>query len=226
MKQKSENVILHKHNIEKKNSNIVFINNSFNSEKGNHDKNINININNKKINEKIVPKSKPNNKNQIKKIKYDPYVFRMIQNRNGKKWKSNIVFCVANYLSFEECLLLRLVCKLFNDGIKLKYNFLESDILFSSDEKVFEKIRNEYCIKNKKKDKIIFKELFDENSQNFNNANDKDYQIYKDFEFNKNEVSNFSKKNILSNMIYNKYFMSIKNQSKNGKIFIPNNFII
>ena len=93
MKQKSINAILHKQHLEKKNSNLVFINNSLDSEKGNIDKNTNININDIKINKMIIPKSKPKNKNQIKKIKYDPYVFRMIQNRNGKKWKSNIGCC-------------------------------------------------------------------------------------------------------------------------------------
>ena len=222
MKQKANITRHHYHHLEKKSSDIMPLHNS-NEVKGKENNIINININTKKIKEQ---KSNPKNKNKIKKIKYDPFVFRMIQNRNRKKWKSNIVYCVANYLSFEECLSLRLVCKLFNDGIIIKYNFLDSDILFSSDENVFEKIRNEYHIENKNKEKILFKELFEENSQNDNNTNNKDYQISKDFEFNKKEVSNFSKKNILSDMIYNGYFMSIKNKTKNGKIYIPKNFII
>ena len=46
------------------------------------------------------------------------------------------------------------------------------------------------------------------------------------FEFNKREVSNFSKKNMLLDMIYNKYYMSIKNKSKKGEFFMPKNFII
>ena len=227
MKQKAKNYI-NKENIEKKCSNIILINNSFQDhEKENDQINNNSNLLNKNSN--IITKLKQNskNKNKIKKIKYDPFVFHMIQNRNMKKWKSNIVYCVSNYMTFEECLSLRLVCKLFNNGIKIKYDFLESDISFSSDEKIFEKIRKEYNIKNKNnKDKMIFKEIFEENGEKENDKKEKKYEIYKDFEFNKREVSNFSKKNMLSNMIYNKCFMSIKYKTKKGELFVPKNFII
>ena len=227
MKQKAKNYI-NKENIEKKCSNIILINNSFQDhEKENDQINNNTNLLNKNSN--IITKLKQNskNKNKIKKIKYDPFVFHMIQNRNMKKWKSNIVYCVANYMTFEECLSLRLVCKLFNNGIKIKYDFLESDISFSSDEKIFEKIRKEYNIRNKNnKDKMIFKEIFEENGERGNDKKEKKYEIYKDFEFNKREVSNFSKKNMLSNMIYNKCFMSIKYKTKKGELFVPKNFII
>ena len=225
MKQKASITHINEQNIEKKCSNIIVFSDSLEEfEKENESINNNNNLHNK--NSDIITKVKPNqkNKNKIKKIKYDPFVFHMIQNRNMKKWKSNIVFCVANYMTFEECLSLRLVCKLFNNGIKNKYTFLESDILFSSDEKIFEKIRKEYNIKNKNnKDKILFKRLFEENE---NDKNEKKYEIYKDFEFNKREVSNFSKKNMLSNMIYNKCFMSIKYKTKKGELFVPKNFII
>lgn len=224
MKQKAKNYI-NKENIEKKCSNIILINNSFQEhEKENEQINNNNNLLNKNSN--IITKLKQNskNKNKIKKIKYDPFVFHMIQNRNMKKWKSNIVFCVANYMTFEECLSLRLICKLFNDGIKIKYEFLNSDVLFSSDEKIFEKIRQDYNIINQnKKEKEIFKEIFNENTDE---ESDKKNKIYKDFEFNKKEVSNFSKKNMLYNMIYNKYYMSIKYKTKKGEIFMPKNFII
>ena len=227
MKQKAKNYI-NKENIEKKCSNIILTNNSFQDhEKENDQINNNINLLNKNSN--IITKLKQNskNKNKIKKIKYDPFVFHMIQNRNMKKWKSNIVYCVSNYMTFEECLSLRLVCKLFNNGIKIKYDFLESDISFSFDEKIFEKIRKEYNIKNKNnKYKIIFKEIFEENGERENDKKEKKYEIYKDFEFNKREVSNFSKKNMLSNMIYNKCFMSIKYKTKKGELFVPKNFII
>ena len=225
MKQKASITHINEQNIEKKCSNIIVFSDSLQEfEKENESINNNNNLQNK--NSDIITKVKQNqkNKNKIKKIKYDPFVFHMIQNRNMKKWKSNIVFCVANYMTFEECLSLRLVCKLFNNGIKNKYTFLESDILFSSDEKIFEKIRKEYNIKNKNnKDKILFKRLFEENE---NDKNEKKYEIYKDFEFNKREVSNFSKKNMLSNMIYNKCFMSIKYKTKKGELFVPKNFII
>ena len=227
MKQKAKNYI-NKENIEKKCSNIILINNSFQDhEKENDQINNNSNLLNKNSN--IITKLKQNskNKNKIKKIKYDHFVFHMIQNRNMKKWKSNIVYCVANYMTFEECLSLRLVCKLFNNGIKIKYDFLESDISFSFDEKIFEKIRKEYNIKNKNnKDKMVFKEIFEENGEKENDKKEKKYEIYKDFEFNKREVSNFSKKNMLSNMIYNKCFMSIKYKTKKGELFVPKNFII
>ena len=225
MKQKASITHINEQNIEKKCSNIIVFSDSLEEfEKENESINNNNNLHNK--NSDIITKVKPNqkNKNKIKKIKYDPFVFHMIQNRNMKKWKSNIVFCVANYMTFEECLSLRLVYKFFNNGIKNKYTFLESDILFSSDEKIFEKIRKEYNIKNKNnKDKMLFKRLFEENE---NDKNEKKYEIYKDFEFNKREVSNFSKKNMLSNMIYNKCFMSIKYKTKKGELFVPKNFII
>ena len=226
MKKKSSNAHHYSRHFEKKFGNIIIINDSQEkNEKEKEDDNINIKLNNTKINEITKPKSRSKIKNKKKKIKYDPFEFHMIQNKNKKKWKSNIVYCVANYMSFEECLSLRLVCKLFNDGIKMKYDFLQTDIVFSSDEKLCEKIRNEYNIINQnKKDKMIFKELFEDNGEDY--RKDKDYQIYKDFEFNKREVSNFSKKNMLSNMIYNKYFMSIKYKTKKGEIYIPKNFII
>lgn len=226
MKKKSSNAHHYSRHFEKKFGNIIIINDSQEkNEKEKEDDNINIKLNNIKTNEITKPKSRSIIKNKKKKIKYDPFVFHMIQNKNKKKWKSNIVYCVANFMSFEECLSLRLVCKLFNDGIKMKYDFLQTDIVFSSDEKLCEKIRNEYNIINQnKKDKMIFKELFEDNGEDY--RKDKDYQIYKDFEFNKREVSNFSKKNMLSNMIYNKYFMSIKYKTKKGEIYIPKNFII
>ena len=228
MKQKVKNRYNHNHIMEKKCSNLVLMNDSIiENEKVNEDFNIDKIFDNKKANLNTNPQTKSKDKKKNKKIKFDPFVFRMIQNRNMKKWKANIVYCVANYMTFGECLSLRLVCKLFNDGIKTKYDFLQSDILFSSDEKLFEKIRKEYNIINKSnKDKILLKELFDENLESDNNKKNKEYKIYKDFEFNKKEVSNFSKKNILSNMIYNRYFMSIKYKTKKGELFVPKNFII
>ena len=222
---------LPKNYLSKKPSNLIITSNiEINSEK----ENVNsiIIANNKKTNE--ITKQKPNSKDnknkkkKNKKIKYDTYVLHMIQNKNMKKWKSNLVYCVSNYMSFEENLSLRLVCKLFNEGIKLKYDFLKTNMLFSSDEKLIEKIRVEYNITNKnKKDKIIFKELFEDNNGDiFDKKDNHEYKIYKDFEFNKREVSNFSKKNMLFDMIYNKYYMSIKNKSKKGEFFMPKNFII
>ena len=222
---------LPKNSLEKKPSNLIIANNiEIDSEK---EKINSIIIANNKTSDKIT-KPKPNSKDnkyikkKNRKIKYDTYVLHMIQNKNMKKWKSNLVYCVSNYMSFEENLSLRLVCKLFNEGIKLKYDFLKTNMLFSSDEKVIEKIRIEYNITNKnKKDKIIFKELFEDNNGDiFDKKDNHEYKIYKDFEFNKREVSNFSKKNMLFDMIYNKYYMSIKNKSKKGEFFMPKNFII
>ena len=226
---------LPKNYLSKKSSNLIITNDiEIDSENENQNKNENsiIIVNNKKSDEITKPKSKSkdnkNKKKKNKKIKYDKYVLHMIQNKNMKKWKSNLVYCVSNYLSFEENLSIRLVCKLFNEGIKLRYDFLKTNMLFSSDEKLIEKIRIEYNIINKnKKDKILFKELFEDNNGDvFDKKENNEYKIYKDFEFNKREVSNFSKKNILCDMLYNKYYMSIKNKSKKGEFFMPKNFII
>ena len=222
---------LPKNYLEKKPSNLIITSKiEINSEK---EKVNPIIIANNKTSDEIT-KQKPNSKDnkykkkKNKKIKYDTYVLHMIQNKNMKKWKSNLVYCVSNYMSFEENLSLRLVCKLFNEGIKLKYDFLKTNMLFSSDEKLIEKIRVEYNITNKKKkEKIIFEELFEDNNGDiFGKKDNHEYKIYKDFEFNKREVSNFSKKNMLFDMIYNKYYMSIKNKSKKGEFFMPKNFII
>ena len=220
---------LPKNYLSKKSSNLIITNDI---EIDSENENSIIIVNNKKSDEITKPKSKSkdnkNKKKKNKKIKYDKYVLHMIQYKNMKKWKSNLVYCVSNYLSFEENLSIRLVCKLFNEGIKLRYDFLKSNILFSSDAKLIEKIRIEYNIINKnKKDKTLFKELFEDNNDNIlDKKENNECKIYKDFEFNKREVSNFSKKNILCDMIYNKYFMSIKNKSKKGEFFIPKNFII
>ena len=226
MKQRSKpNNCLH---FTKKFCSLMIINDSDEENKVSNN-NINKTINNEQLNEITKPKSKSKNKNKNKrkKIKYDRFVFHMIQERNKKKWKVNIVYCVANYMTFEECLSLRLVCKLFNDGIKNKYDFLNTDMLFSADEKIYEKIRNEYNISNKnKKGKNIFKELFGENNEEENGKKNNNYKIYKDFEFNKREVSNYSKKHMLSDMIYNKYYMSIKYKTKKGELMLPKNFII
>lgn len=216
--------------LEKKPSNLI-ISNYMEIESEKEKENLLIISNNNEKDEMTKPKSlskdDKNKKKKNKKIKYDKYVLHMLQNKNMKKWKSNLVYCVSNYMTFEENLSLRLVCKLFNEGIKIKYDFLKTNMLFTSDEKIIEKIKIEYNIINKnKKDKITFKELFEDKEADLNNKKDNKYEIYKDFEFNKREVSNFSKKNILFDMIYNKYYMSIKNKSKKGEFFMPKNFII
>jgi hypothetical protein len=210
MKQKANNNHLFNNKIylQKKSSNFTVLSESY-DDKENQEK---------KKSDNIIKNKKK------KKVKYDPFVFRMIQSKNLKKWKSNYVICVAEFLTFEECLYIRLVCKLFNDGIKNKYDFLKSNMVFSSDEKVFEKIRIEYKINNNnKKDKIDFKDIFDENTLEESNIIDKDN---KDLMFNKREISNYSKKNMLFNMINNKYYMSIKYKTKKGDLFVPKNFII
>ena len=63
----------------------------------------------------------------------------MIQSKNSKKWKQNIVFCISTFLTFEENLNLRLVCKLFNNGIINRYNFLKENIVFTNNNKIYEK---------------------------------------------------------------------------------------
>ena len=221
-----------KYHFEKKPSNLIISKYmEIDSDNEKEKENLLIISNNKQKDEITKPKSHSkddkNKKRKNKKIKYDKYVLHMLQNKNTKKWKSNLVYCISNYMTFEENLSLRLICKLFNEGIKIKYDFLKTNMLFSSDEKIIEKIRVEYNIVNKnKKDKINFKELFEDNETELEDKKDNKYIIYKDFEFNKREVSNFSKKNMLFDMIYNKYYMSIKNKSKKGEFFMPKNFII
>ena len=136
---------LPKNYLSKKPSNLIITSNiEIYSENEKENENPIIIVNNRKSDEITNPKSKSkdnkNKKKKNKKIKYDKFVLHMIQYKNMKKWKSNLVYCVSNYLSFEENLSMRLVCKLFNEGIKLKYDFLKSNILFSSDAKLIEKI--------------------------------------------------------------------------------------
>jgi hypothetical protein len=164
---------------------------------------------------------KPKQKNK-KKIKYDPIVFRMIQSRNNKKWKLNIVFCVSEFLTFEENLYIRLVCHLFNNGIIMRYHFLKENILFSMDKKIHEKIRKEYEINNKKKNITLFNELVNENDKSDNKKKEKRNSDI----FGKRENGNFSKKQMLINMINNKNFVSIKYRVKNGEFFVPHNLFV
>ena len=165
--------------------------------------------------------SKPKHKNiNENKIKYDPIIFRMIQNRNSKKWKSNIVFCISEFLTFEENLSLRLVCKLFNNGIMNRYDFLKENIVFTTNNKIHEKIRKEYKINNKKKDLTLFSELVEGNDKKKLTKNEKEFNA---IIFNKRETGNFSKKQMLINMINNKDFISIKSRVKTGEFSIPHN---
>ena len=160
--------------------------------------------------------------NYNKKIKYDPIIFRMIQSRNKKKWNINIVFSVSEFLSFEENLSLRLVCHLFNDGIKNRYEFLKENIVFSMDKRLHEKIRKEYKIHNGKK-KSLFSDLMGENlEEETQNEKGKKYNLSSS----EKETGNFSKKQLLIDMINNKYFISIKYRVKKGEFFIPNNLAI
>jgi len=165
--------------------------------------------------------AKAKNKNN-KKIKYDPIIFRMIQSHNKKKWNVNIVFSVSKFLSFEENLSIRLVCHLFNDGIKNRYEFLKEDIVFSMDKRLHEKIREEYKIHHEKK-KSLFSDLLGENIEEENKIeNNEKYSL----PCNEKETGNFSKKQLLIDMINNKYFISIKYRVKKGEFSIPNNLSV
>ena len=167
------------------------------------------------------PKDKSKSKNK-KKIKYDPIVFRMIQSKNMKKWKSNIVYSVSEFLTFEENLSIRLVCKLFNNGIMMRYEFLKENILFSMDKKIHEKIRKEYKIDNKRKNIALINELVEENMDQ--DKNNKGKRISNPF--NKKETGNFSKKQMLISMINNKDYISIKYRVKKGEFFVPYNLCV
>ena len=210
MKQKAKRNLSNKFFMEKKNvdnfivfkniSNKLMISNKDNNKKDNISKNI----------------TKPKHQNK-KKVKYDPIIFRMIQSHNKKKWNSNMVICVSIFLNFEENLYIRLVCKLFNEGIQKRYEFLKENIVFSMDKKIHEKIRKEYLINNK--NNSIFDGLGEENNEKENENKSKRDSL--SLLFNKNETGNFSKKQILISMINNKDYISIKYRVKKRELFVP-----
>ena len=210
MKQKAKRNLSNKFFMEKKNvdnfivfkniSNKLMISNKDNNKKDNISKNI----------------TKPKHQNK-KKVKYDPIIFRMIQSHNKKKWNSNMVICVSIFLNFEENLYIRLVCKLFNEGIQKRYEFLKENIVFSMDKKIHEKIRKEYLINNK--NKSLFDGLGEENNEKENK--NKSQRDSLSLSFNKNETGNFSKKQILISMINNKDYISIKYRVKKRELFVP-----
>ena len=190
----------------------------------NNEKDI-IKIANKKNEKQIVQKNKNQQKhkqyNYKKKVEYDPIILRMIQSRNKKKFNSNMIYMISDFLEFKENLQIRLVCKLFDDGIKLKYEFLKENIMFSNDKKILTKIRIEYNIINPKNNSKLFSDNSKDNTENeiFFENND----ILFD---NQNNSANFSKRQILINMLNNKDFYSIKYRSKNGEILVPKNLCV
>ena len=231
MKQKAKKTFISKIKGEKRNTDLSLLNDITNNIYNNTNNN---NNNKEKIKGKkeghsssdliTKNKSKPKHKNKNKKkIKYDSIVFKMIQCRNNKKWKLNYVFCVSEFLTFEENLSIRIVCKLFNDGIIMRYRFLEENILFSMDNKIHEKIRKEYKINNKKKDIKLFNELVEGTDKTKITKKEKEFNA---IILNKRPSGNFSKKQLLINMINNKDFISIKSRIKSGEISIPRNLCV
>ena len=109
-----------------------------------------------------------------------------------------------------------------NDGIKNRYEFLKENIVFSMDKRLHEKIRKEYKIHTEKK-KSLFSDLIGENI-------DEDNQIengkINNLLSSETETGNFSKKQLLIDMINNKYFISIKYRVKKGEFFVPNNLSV
>jgi hypothetical protein len=223
MKQKARKNLISKIKEEKKKTDLSLLNDITNCIFNNkEEEKMNKDEKNTKSNDlSTKANKKPKQKNK-KKIKYDSIVFRMIQSRNNKKWKLNIVFCVSEFLTFEENLYIRLVCHLFNNGIIMRYHFLKENILFSMDKKIHEKIRKEYEINNKKKNITLFNELVNENDKSDNNKKEKRNSDI----FGKRENGNFSKKQMLINMINNKNFVSIKYRVKNGEFFVPHNLFV
>ena len=162
---------------------------------------------------------KPNYKNKSK-IQYDPFIYKMIQNHNRKKWKSNLVYIISEFLTFEEILSLRLVCKLFNNGIENRYKFLKENILFTNNNKIHDKIRKEYKINNKKKNIILLNEITEGVDKSKITKKEKEINALL---YNKRPTGNFSKKQLLITMLNNKNFMSIKSRVRNGEFFVPKN---
>ena len=212
-----------KFNPEKKNSDLLFlkdITNERHNKKEQHSKKEEKSKTDISNNESI-PKSKNKTKN---KIKYDPIVFRMIQNKNKKVFKPNIVYCISLFLTFEENLSLRLICKLFNSGILIRYDFLKNEsFLFTTNNKIHEKIRKEYKINNKKNNLILFNELVEGTDKTKITKKEKEFNA---IILNKRPTGNFSKKQILINMINNKDYISIKSRIKSGDFSIPKNLCV
>jgi hypothetical protein len=144
----------------------------------------------------------------------------MIQNHNRKKWKSNLVYIISEFLTFEEILSLRLVCKLFNNGIESRYKFLKENILFTNNNKIHDKIRKEYKINNKNKNIMLLNEMTEGGDKSKITKKEKEINALL---YNKRPTGNFSKKQLLITMVNNKNFMSIKSKVRNGEFFVPKN---
>ena len=222
MKQKAKRNPYHKLTLEKKNVELCLLNDITNKLFFNNIENNNNEKENFTKNKKDKSKSKPKYKNK-NKIQYDPIIFRMIQRRNSKNWKSNIVYCVSEFLTFEENLSLRLVCKLFNNGIENRYEFLKENFVFTTNNKIHEKIRKEYKINNKKKNILLFNEIIEGTNKKKLTKKEKEINALL---YNKRETGNFSKKQMLINMINNKDFYSIKSRVKSGELLVPNNLTV
>ena len=222
MKQKAKRDPRNKLKLEKKNVDLCLLNDITNTIFFNHESQ-NKKENTTKNNENRS-KSKPKYKNKNKnKIQYDPIIFRMIQSHNRKKWNSNIVYIVSEFLTFEENLSLRLVCKLFNNGIEKRYQFLKENIVFTNNNKIHEKIRKEYKINNKKKNILLFNEIVEGDNKKKLTKKEKEINALL---LNKRQSVNFSKKQMLINMINNKDFISIKSRIKSGELSVPHNLCV
>lgn len=221
MKQKPKRNSNSKFKIQKKNADLILLNDETNYGLFNiKDELVESKKKSKEYTSKIKSKAKYKDKN---KVKYDPIIFRMIQKRNSKKWKSNIVYCISIFLTFEENLFLRLVCKLFNNGILNRYGFLKENILFTTNNKIHEKIRKDYKINNKKKDLELLNELVEGTDRTKLTKKEKEFNA---IILNKRESGNFSKKQKLINMINHKDFISIKSRIKTGEFTIPHNLYV
>ena len=221
MKSKAKRNPNGKLNIEKKNTDLHLLDDITNIMQNKKEHNTKKEEKSKNIKSDIEFKSKKRTKN---KIKYDPIIFRMIQHKNKKKFNSNIIYCISLFLTFKENLSLRLICKLFNNGILNRYDFLKKEnILFTTNNKIHEKIRKEYKIDNKKKDIMLFNELVEGTDKSKITKKEKEFNA---IILNKRPIGNFSKKQLLINMINNKDYISIKSRIKSGDFSVPKNLFI
>lgn len=66
--------------------------------------------------------------NPTVKVKYCPFVLRMIQRNNNNKIKFPIVSSVIDYFDTRDVLKLRLISKRWNEVVKSKLNFLKKNV--------------------------------------------------------------------------------------------------
>lgn len=147
-------------------------------------------------------KGQPNHINKLnitksKQIKYCSFVSNMLSKNNKYKIKQPAVLTIIDYLNIYEQLEVRVVSKMFNDCVKNKLDFLNSENLMSRS-------------KIKLHSSNYKKELYKSYSMNMNDSTT-------NISFNQSEEK-FSRKKVLLNLISNKNFNTIKQRVELGRL--------